>query len=88
MVIGERFRRRRERSKQKGWSKSRGKSKSRKDARCYKCHKIGHFKKDYPQLRNRQGESSGSDSVSAVIDAEVMDDLFIVSDDHRMYQDI
>ena len=88
MVIGERFEIRRKRSKQKGRSKSRGKSKSRKDARCYKCHEIGHFKKNYPQLRNRQGESSGSDLVSAIADVEVVDDLLVVSDDHRLHPDV
>ena len=88
MVVGERFEKGRERSKQKGWSKSRRKSKSKKDARCYKCHEIGHFKRDCPQLRNKHEETSEFDSVSAVADVEVVDDLLVVSDDHRLYLDI
>ena len=88
LVVRERSERGRKRSKQKGWSKSKEKSKGRKDTRCYKCHEIGHFKRDYPQLRIRKGESSGSDSVSDIADVLAVDDLLVVSDDHQLHPDV
>ena len=39
-------------------------------------------------MRNRQGESSRSDLASAVADADVVDDLLVVSDDHRLHPDV
>ena len=46
LAMGERLERRKK-GKSRRWSKSR-KSRSKKEARCYKCNEIRHFKRDCP----------------------------------------
>ena len=70
-----------------GWSKSQ-KSRSRKEARCYKCNEIGHFKRDCLQWKNKKRDKRGSDALSMVADNEVEDDLLVVSDGHRQNTDV
>ena len=82
LAMGERSGRERKKGMSKRWSKSR-KSKSKKEARCYKCNEIGHFKRDCLRWKNKKRDTGGSDALSMVADSEVEDDLLVVSDGHR-----
>ena len=80
--MGERSGRGKERGTSSGRSKSR-KSSSKKEARCYKCNEIGHFKRDCPQWKSKKGDKGGSKALSMVANQEVEDDFLVVSDGHK-----
>ena len=85
--MGERSRRERERGKLRERSKSR-KSRNKKEARCYKCNDIGHFKRDCPQWKNNKGDKGGCNALSMMADGEMEDDFLMVSDGHRQNTDV
>jgi hypothetical protein len=76
-----------ERDSGKGKSRCRSQSKLKKKVKCYYCKKYGHYKSEYPKLKNKEkGDKQSSSSVASVVEGNSKgSDLILavtISDDH------
>lgn len=65
-------------------SKSR---KGSKEAWCFKCNKVRHFKQNYLLWKKCKGEKKGDDFLSLIIDLEGEDFLLVVLEEPGMSEE-